>query len=427
MILKDLQLEIWYEDPVQFYKDVFKEDPYPYQTEVLLEVKKYPNVKRMLICAAGGTGKTKLLASIALYLVSPVSNHLKDPISIVIISGSKDQARNLYEYCRIAFEDNDILASEVDGEPLISMTRLKNRSIIRAVPNSLKAIQGLHTDVVIIDEAVLAGNFIIRDAFRIVAQSDKDLIILSGTPMNQEGGELFIELFEEENKYPEWKRFHWSARDCPRISTEQYLEASRNLPEDMFSIFWEGEPYQVSGALIPLDKLKIACKDVPLLKRDPSGGKVVGAIDWGYADPTAIVILQLPRREEDKINILYIDQWRREEFKDLHDRIVELSKEYQVEEWYTDASDVGENQRLEECGLHVTPVGFNQNKVEMQTHMKLLFHQEKIRIPNEYYDLIKQLRKYNWDTKKGEDLVDALMLALYSTKREEGSYYYKII
>jgi len=425
MNLKELQLDIWENDPIQFYRDIYKEDPYPYQEEVLQEIKKYPKIKRILICAAGGTGKTKLLACVALYLVCIMSRILNTPISLVIISGSKDQARNLYEYCRVALQDNEILASEVDGEPLISMTKLKNRSIIRAVPNSLKAIQGLHTDIVIIDEAVLAGNFIIRDAFRIVAQSDKDLIILSGTPMNQEGGELFIELFQDEDQYPEWKRFHWSAKDCPSISTEQYLEASKNLPEDMFSIFWEGEPYQLAGSLIPFDKLKIACKDIPIIKKDPNGGRIIGGIDWGWADPTAIVILQLPKDPEDKINILYIDQWRREQFKDLHDRIVQLSKEYQVEEWHTDASDVGENQRLEERGLNVIPIGFNQNKVEMQTNLKLIFHQERIRIPNEYYDLIKQLRKYNWDTKKGEDLIDALMLALYKTE-EEGCYYYKI-
>ena len=240
-VSKALTFLKWYKKPSTFFKDIFKQDPYPYQAKVLESLKDRP--RRLMLLAAGGTGKTKLLGAIALYYAVVLSKFDQSPYSIIIISGSRDQARNLYEYVRIAFKDNPILAEEVEGEPLMSITRLKNRSVIKAVPNSLKAIQGEHHDVVIIDEAALAGNFIIRDSFRIVAQSNKDVIILSGTPMNVQGGELFVEMWEDEERYPEWRRFHWSAKDCPSISIEKYLEAQKDLTEDMFYIFWEGKPY----------------------------------------------------------------------------------------------------------------------------------------------------------------------------------------
>jgi len=418
-VLRALQFLKWSKDPSSFFKDVFNQDPYPYQRRVLKHILQNP--KRILLMGAGGTGKTKLLACIALYYSVVKSKFDRYPYSIIIISGSRDQARNLYEYVRLAFKDNPILAEEVEGEPLMSITRLKNRSEILAVPNSLKAIQGKHCDIVIIDEAVLAGDFIIRDAFRIVAQSKKDLIILSGTPM--EYNSLFVEMWEDEDKYPEWKRFHWSAKECPNISLEKYMEASK-LPEDMFEVFWEGRPYaKETNILIPFSDLKQAVKGVKKIQYNPNGKPPVAGVDWGWTHKTAIVVVQ---EVNGIFNILYSAGWSREDFETIHDRIEQIYKQYHVQVIYADAEDVGENQRLEARGLNVVPIAFNQSKVQMQTRMKILFHQNKIRIPEENVDLVRQLRKYNWDTKKDDDYVDALMLALHKDP-EENEYYYQIL
>ena len=124
---------------------------------------------------------------------------------------------------------------------------------------------------------------------------------------------------------------------------------------------------------------------------------------------------------------MYADAWSREQYEDIHDRIEELCKQYNVKTIYTDGSDVGENQRLASRGLNVVPITFNQNKVQMQTNLKLIFHQERIKVPGEFVDLVRQLKKYNWDTSKDEDYVDALMLALYHKEERDSEYFYKII
>ncbi|MHA1291004.1 MAG: phage terminase large subunit family protein, partial [Candidatus Thorarchaeota archaeon] len=139
---------------------------------------------------------------------------------------------------------------------------------------------------------------------------------------------------------------------------------------------------------------------------------------------TALVVVQ---KSADLVKILYCDAWYREQFEDLHDRIVQIAKDYKITKIYADAEDIGENQRLEAKGLNIVPVAFNQNKVQMQSHLKMMFHQGKIRIPEEYVELIRQLRKYNWDTKEDDDLVIALMLALKGVEEDEESYYYEII
>ena len=138
---------------------------------------------------------------------------------------------------------------------------------------------------------------------------------------------------------------------------------------------------------------------------------------------TAVVVVQ---EVNGVFNILYSAGWSREDFETIHDRIEQIYKQYHVQVIYADAEDVGENQRLESRGLNVVPVAFNQSKVQMQTRMKILFHQNKIRIPEENVDLIRQLRKYSWNTKKDDDYVDALMLALHK-EPEEGDYFYQIL
>ena len=343
-IVKAVKYLKWWKDPASFFKDVFKQDPYPYQAKVLRDfreiIEKQRKNIRLAFMAAGGTGKTKLLASLALVLTTVATKFVNEPYSVIIISGSREQARFLYEYVRVAFLDNPILAEEVEGEPLMSITRLKNRSVIKAVPNSLKAIQGEHTDVVIIDEAPLAGDFIIRDAFRIVAQSSKDIVILSGTPLNESmgaQGDLFIDIWENEDLYPGWKRYHWSARDCPSISLDKYLEAKKVLTDDMFDVFWEGKPAAVGNTLIPLKKLKEASRGNPIFKLDPNGGPVVMGVDWGWRDPTAIVIVQYSKRL-DEIRVLYIDQFRFEQFTNIQEKIAELYKQYNVCLLYTSPS-----------------------------------------------------------------------------------------
>jgi len=381
------------------------------------------------------TGKTKLLSAISLFITVVIAKKLNDPYSTIIISGSRDQAKNLYEFAKVAFKDNEMLSEQVDGEPLQHETKLLDRSLIKAVSKSLKAIQGQHHDVVIIDEAPLAGDFIIRDTLRIIAQSDKDIIILSRTPINQEManepiGELFVEYWEDEDKYPEWKRYHWSSRDCPNIGTAKYIEAQKNLPEDMFEVFWEGKPHASSSRIYVIDhtKLKIATKGIPISQYNPNEGIVIAGLDWGFGTSlTVLIIVQYIKTEDGLMRkVLYTQHWKTEELVTVHKQIAEICKKYNVRIVYADGAQKGENERLSNRGLYVEPITFNQNKLEMQTRMRIIFHQEAIQIPEEYQDLIQNLRKFTWAKKSGQDYSDAMCLALYREEDEDINYYYEI-
>jgi len=417
-IFKAAKFQLWYKDPAVFFKDVTGMEPYEYQKKLMRLLSTNP--KRVLCMAAGGTGKTKILSVIALWLTVVLPKFIHRPYTVIVISGSDEQAKYLYQYCKYSIADNEILKEECDGDPLQSLTMFRDRSKIIAVPNSLKAIQGKHEDCVIIDEGALAGDFVIQDSLRIVSSSDRDLIIVSGTPTTNN---VFVEMWEDDKLYDNWIRFHWTAAECGNISKEK-LEEARKLPPDMWSRFWEGTPYADEGTLIPIAEIKEACRDIAFFtpKEDK---EIIAGIDWGFSHPTCLVLVQ--KGEDGIYRVIYFDSWKRENFEDVHKKIEAICRSFHVNRIFADGEDVGENQRLEARGLYVTPIVFNQNKIEMQSNLKIIFHQKLIKIPEGYQMLIQELRKYNWDTKLHDDSVDALQLALWGAKENLESYYYEII
>ena len=412
-IVKAATFLTWYKDPAIFYREVFHEKPYPYQAELLRDLAN-PELKRVMVMSAGTVGKTKCVACHALWLTTVLPRFRKRPFSVIIVSGSHPQAKNLYQYCKQAIEDSEILRELVAGEPKVSETHFKDRSFIKAVPHTITSTQGLHCDCAIVDEAGMVEDFIIQDTYRMVGSSDFDRIILIGTPLDYFN--KFVVMWENPEKYPDWKRYSWSWYQCPRITPEKIEEAKRTLSEEMFNIMVLGKPFAKTGTLIPSDILKQSCKDIPRFAYTEAGSEPVAGIDWGWRHLTTLAIVQ---KVNDTYYLLHIEGWKREEFEKLHEKIVELCKTYHCYTVYADNEDIGENQRLEARGLRVEPVVFNKEKTKMQSKMRGLFLQNKVRIPNDFTELIRQLRKYTYDTHEDDDYVDAFMLALYGASLEE--------
>jgi len=421
----------WIADPVIFFRDVFRLEPYPYQAKIMRETKDL-KINRIMICAAGSTGKTKLIAGIGLYGAVVLPILVNKPYRVIILGGSQKQSQIVYQYIKDAILSHKYLKSIVEGEPLQSITRFLNGSSIQALARSFKSIYGVHADCVIVDEAIEAGDFVIRDTRRIIGESPISRIILSTTPHDYNS--LFVEMWLDKEKYPEynpnkkqigaWKRYSWSVMDCPRITSEMIEEARRNLPEWMFQVYWLGKPFPVANTMIPHEKLKIATKNNPVFEYKENKGSVIMGIDWGHEyNPTAIILVQLI---DEQYYVLEFKTFLREHPDKVIDWIENIARQYKVKAIYTDSTSVEENIRLSDRGLPVFPIKFKNEKGIMQANLTRLFIQEKIKIPESYIPLIKQLRVYTYDTKTGEDLVDALMLATRSIKVESrDSIYYK--
>jgi len=432
-----LRLLQWYKDPPSFFRDLYSLEPFYYQGRIMKEVSK---LRRMMLLAAGGTGKTIVLAALGLWLCIVYSNYHKKKYDVIIVAGSDEQARSLYQYSTEPLQNHAILSQFVDGDVLKTLTRLKPYgSLFRALPNSEKAIQGKHAPGFIIDEAVLAGNFRVKDAYRVIGQFEDSKLILSGTPMEYDT--LFVDMWLDEKKYPDyykidnptprnWARFSWNAMECPVITEEDIEEARRELSEDEFSIFWLGKPYPLINTVIPVSIIRKQSIGYEKFKYDYKNklGKIVFGVDWGFAAYSVLIIAQYL---ENKYKILDALEWKQQQYDNVHEWIASYADMYKPDRIFVDINPRGESLRcvanLQPKGHYVKPINMSQERHSLQVRMKSLFEHGRVIIPESYQPLLNELKRYKWDQTKNDDRVTGLMLSLKDL--EEHTYselYYKI-
>ena len=308
----------WYKEPTLFYNDMFHHPPYKYQDRIINLWNRPEQHKRIMAMAAAGSGKTEMLGGIALYFAIVLSDPLiykyneglkQGPHEALILSGSLVQAKKVYGYTRTAVLNNQYMKNMIMKRDIKQTdTVFKTGGSIKAFPNSLTATQGQHTYLVIVDEAALVQDFQLDDCYRIVG-AHNGIIIWSGTPTTYES--KYVKLFEEmeqkqaKGEKTEWELYTWSAKDCPALLTA-YEEAKRTLPEDMIRIFWEGKPYPLTGTLIPRDSLIEATRGITQFKRRDDW-KVTFGIDWGWGDPTTLIITQT---DSNRYEVLEAHKWK---------------------------------------------------------------------------------------------------------------------
>lgn len=411
-VLAPLTIKLWYDRPDIFYRDIYREEPYIYQGEFMKIWNDYKNHKRVIVLAAGGTGKTKLLAAVGLFFPAVLAKIENDPKDVIILSGSLVQARNVYKFTRDAILGSPIIQS-MYSEFRQSDTVFRDGSSIKALSSSLTSVQGQHGDIVIVDEAALVEDFQLDDCYRIIGAHDGN-IVWSGTPTVYDS--KFVKIYEETTavmekgeEKPLWEIWEWAARDCPRL-VSQMEEAKARLPEDMWQVFWEGKPYPLTGVLIPRDAIVSAVRGMTKFKRNEEWKTVFG-IDWGFGNPTALVIWQT---DGTRYQCLECHQWSQTDFDTINSFIEARAKELSPYYLFCDVSHKGENLRLRKMGLPVFEVAFSKERHMLLGHMRDVFVKEMVKIPDEpmFQDLIYQLRVMTWHKKSGVDLGEAAMLGL---------------
>jgi len=379
-----------------------------------------------MISAAGGVGKTKALGAAALYFPTVFSKISESPCNTIIISGSMEQSRILYQWSQQGL-NHPLISKLIMGESLKTHTNFLTGAYLKSLPRSFKAIFGQHCHIVIVDESVEAGDDVIMDTYRIVSGQLNNKIILSSTP--HEYMSLFVDMwFDRSKRWGDWTRLSWAKKNCHWIDPVEIEEARRVLPPDKFKIFWEGEPVPLIGNLISQDDLKECSPASRSFKYNPDGEQPVGGLDWGFSPaPTVLVIRQ---KVGDFYYILKTVEYKGKRFKNVQEWIAYYYSLYHVGKLYADSSHIGENQRLiSEHNIPVSPVKFKGEKPMLRSWTKALFEQRLVRIPEECINLKQQLSTYTWQTNTRDDYVDALMLCLKEPVafRRPGKLWWKVI
>lgn len=266
----------WYLDPIKFFRDVAKQEPVRGQKEVLKMLR--TNEDRILICAASGIGKTRVLAVCALWYCLILPFIKKKPIQVLILSGSLEQSKILYEFTR-EFIRNHTQVEALIEERLKTETRFKNGALLRALPCSERAYFGKHVDLLIIDEAALKDfpEALIDHALSIVAPIEEAKLIMSSTPYD--ANSRFVSLWNTAEEAG-WKKIAWEALDCPFIKKENIDEAEKTLSKEQFMIRWKGQIVPTEDSLIRKESLKGCIVDnKPRKSLEP----IVFGIDWGFS------------------------------------------------------------------------------------------------------------------------------------------------
>lgn len=406
----------WRRNLPAFYETITGHPPYPYQADFLNEMVDLGN-NYAIISAGRGTGKTECLAVLALWYVYVLPLTFPGtPMKVVILAGSEKQARICYEYIMAFIEKLPFLKKALAKEPTKSEILFQDGSWIRPLTASEKSVRGPHPDLLVIDEACQASDELLIAAMPMVGTSKYPRLILSSTP--DKYFSLFVNVYQKRTQYPYFRRFNWSAEDCPIVS-KQFLKSQKTLIDSgNYTVEYLGLPYSFTGKVFPLEKLKECVKYRNFISSDK---RKDAGVDWGhFPNPTVLVIVEEEEFGEDKIGwkVLFTESYLKQNFEEVLNKIELICKSYQISTIYTDSNDIGENQRLSSRGLPVTPVKFKSQKASMISNLRAAVEKELIKIDGDKdYPLVAQMRDYRYDSKKNDDFVDALMLACKGGRR----------
>ena len=426
------KLLLWRKYPIEFYKEVapsmtLRRDLRPiHNHEIFLNGMADLSIDQALLTAARSTGKTLCMACLTLWSVYVLPYFLKVPYRVSILSGSLEQSKVLYEYISRGIRSHSFFLDQVDGgrEAVTkTYTPFLNGSWIKAMPASEQTVLSQHCDLLIVDEAgskQLADGKLIEDSMPLISPSPYPRSIWGTTPYDFNS--YYVEHWEDKKLYPdsEWRRYgYWTAADCYWIKESQIEKARRSLSAEKFAIQWLGVPTAISGTWIDHADLSACLVRGPENKPVRGEGIIVWGIDYGYRDPTCLVVVQI---HGGKAVVLYIQGWEEAKFDDIQkDLMLLATTEYPPNLVYADRSHIGENQRLVQKGLTVKEIVFRNDKGILQHNLRAMFQKRDITVWDGFVPLVQQLLKYTETTKKGEDYVDALMMALKKTVKKSSS------
>jgi len=375
--------------------------------------------KRVLVCSANKTGKTLLLAVIALWFTTVYAQIIGRPIKVLLVSGSWTQAKKLHSFIS-DFIDHPYIKDLISGDPKVTELHLKDGSWIKSFTASEKQVLGEHPDIYGGDEAVLIPDLIIDDSYsRIIGLK---MILLVATPETEYYYSRFIEMWSDKEKYPNWERLSWSSFDCPWISLQEIKEAEAVLSSDKFNAKWKGEPsFNPRGSLFDAEKLQknVMVKECKFDKETPS----YMGVDFGSKNPTVITIFQ---KEGEIWYLVYAEAWTEKSRDFVMQRIAFLVKEYNVMLINADAAIpwlIRDLQQLRVC--RIKGISFRGNKPRMQFGLQSLIEHDQIKIPEKHKTALMQLSVYTADTHEKDDWVDSIMLGVQEASIPSSTWYFK--
>lgn len=394
-------------------------------------------------------GKTICVAIIAVWLT------LRDQTyRIFIVSGGKDQAEWLYDYCKKILwpsGDEGRAARELFGEFLVgepSKTRLvyKKGGWIRYSAASEKQVNAPTADCLVMDEYVLIPTNIIEQAWPMIrgATTPMRFLLSTATP-GKENTDSFLDIIDSAEELG-FESVQWRDTDCPFLQRKRNLEdaeiAKFFLDDEMFRTQYQGLMPKRAGRIFPRTMIREAFvapdpKNPGFLLDGtpydpqpaiPSGegyspiklifrGEGKAGVDWGFDHDT--VFIEGYRGLDHKMVAMQMHVGHGTSASDWGNIALADSLEYDITEWLCDSAGAFQNQELSDLGLTIKKrvFGHLSNGKEWMIGIAYYWLQKKlVVIPDtpEFALLKTQLEKYKRDghgkpIKKNDHCVDGFL------------------
>lgn len=284
--------------------------------------------------------------------------------------------------------------------------------------------RGVANDFIVLDEVAQFRNFWLG--------WDE---VLSPTLIDKQGQALFIstpkgfnhfyELYNFQEKNPDYKSFHYTSYDNPHIKAEEIEREKRSKPENAFAQEYLADFRKAEGLVYPeFDRAKHVYSDVP----EGTGFiETVAGVDFGFIHPCAVEPARIDRAG---------GLWLEGEFYETHRTDIEVA-EYvaalNINRVFPDPESPSAIEELRRHGVNVRPVvkGRDSEKHGIDKVRELL-KAGKLHIHHSCKGLINEFETHAYKEGKddpeeeGEDALDALrymvMMLQPASQREEPEY-----
>lgn len=305
---------------------------------------------------------------------------------------------------------------------------LANGSTIRiGSVNQVDSCVGRSYDLIIFDEAALTDGM---DAFNVALRptldkpNSKALFISTPRGKNNWFSTLFDRGFTDE--FPEWFSVKATYKDNPRMAQSDIDEARRSMTEAEFRqeyeadfTIYEGKIWNLpEDCVVPFDGNMDNCE-------------VIGGIDVGFKDPTAMCVVAY---DWDKEIFHIIDEYQDKE-KTTADQALEIKK--LMDDWNCDymfIDSANQQQRYDFAQLYDIPTNnAKKDKLAGIGYVGSLCENRRILVDPKCQRCVEAFDQYRWDSNdallkekpihdKFSHMADAIRYAIYSYKQTSGGF-----
>ena len=364
----------------------------------------FEKVRRAVVCAPRGGGKTFIAAALAFAVWFFLG------WNVVIVAGSREQALRAIEYISALLGQPEI--KDYVGDETKTLITGKAGNWIKACPASTKAIRGIHARgrkiLLIIDEEAEVESTVLRSALNVVRDAKHSTILRLSTYHKVVGS--FADLVDN-HKQLGYTLYKFDSFDvcvrCKDKCDDCFSAYAANRPDaaaltaEFRDMYCTGRGHKGAGWLqipeirqarveqnrewfetenmgwkpsgegmvLPPDKVKAAFEAVAAL-RPTANSERWFCIDWGFKGMTAVNLLE---RVGEDVNHLASREFSLTTFPLILENLQHMADEFETHTVYADVSHPFENTQLGEAGFEVTPVAFVAYKEAGAGWLRYLF------------------------------------------------------